>query len=111
MELPNRLHALAAEIDGVANIYPPRSLLARGRGWVSRLASGEQSVCPVVVTESGDAVTVMVRIGVDLSHPAPAVAETVATAIETEVRQTRSDVSSIDVSVQVCAVTSTGNGT
>lgn len=105
MELSHTLRNLIADIDGVADVYPPRSLLARARGRAGALAGGSLDVSPVLVKDVGDSVAVEVRIGVLLSRPAPETAEAVAAAIEAQVRLARPEVSAVDVDVQICAVT------
>lgn len=104
MELSRQLRNLIAGIDGVTDIYPPRSFVERVRGRAGALIGGASS--PVVVRDVGDSVAVDVRIGVRLSRPAPATAEAVAAAIDARVRLARPEVSAVDVDVQICAVSS-----
>lgn len=110
MELANALHTLIADVDGVADVYPPRSLFDRARERASALRNtstlkeSSRPVSPVVVRLVGDSVSVDVRIRVNLSRPLPATAEDVAAAIEVQVLLARPRATAVDVDVQICAI-------
>lgn len=84
--LAEELAQIVLGVDGVSTLFPARPLWQSLAGAALQAVTGD--TLPLVgVSETPDAVSVKVRIGVAAGHPAPAVARAVAQSIRNGLRQ------------------------
>lgn len=84
--LADELTLIALSVDGVSTLFPARPLWQSVAGAAVQAVTGE-ALPLVAVTETSDGISIKVRIGVEATHAAPAVARKVAAAIRRHLDQ------------------------